>query len=705
MKEIAFWYLINGTKAIEICKKLAGNKILVISFILMSSFSWSVISGQNCSDKVDVFKGSTTKVVDIKEVSVKADLMNKLYSKNIIVLKNDEIQKIATENFINVLDQLPGIVKIHDTAFPLVIRGMYGARIHVEKNGIIKSGIDDNGYTLEDINPDVVRNVRLIHGARSVLFGSGSMGGVLLINEGISLNKIGLKCNAKSSYSTNNSEFSEAVKLGHYSENNKYTFAAKITNAGNYHYCQETIVGNSGYSSKNLAASYLHQFKNNASLQIKSDFYSGNREKPLGFQNNPYDYRKFCDKYNVESASKYTNVIDDNNSYTVKVWYNRLNTNQIENELNAGTKQLSIQEIWYNYQETGGFGVQFLKKESDNFHITTGIDGYCNALDKDWEVTDYAHGTHNVNNDYTGEKQGLGGAFCLTEIDKGIDNIGICLRSDIGYLKKDTIHSKTYSCVTGGIDYTHPINASNSYTISFSRHFRFPEPKEAVGKTFGGRGTFTGNPDIEPETSYNLELVSQGKRKHFSYSMNLWGMFFFNRISEQETASYKYTYVNIDKSRLLGIDCTFTYKINNVFTKGTLKSSIVSSYSMGDDVSDSGFLSEGDPLESIPPGRTRFNLDYCYPLLNSSIEIFYTNTWVAPYNRLPSYTIYRSWGQKAQSGYSLSDVGTNINFRIYKKDCECMIICRNVLDKTYNPFGSYLYGVGRDVKVRFTINI
>ena len=119
--------------------------ILLIFFSAAETFCISLSADHNEPDSI-IRR-------NLSEVTVSGSRSESLIMINAVTMRASEIEEVNTENFINVVEQLPGIMKIHDATFPLIIRGMYGSRIHVEKNGIIKTGISKKGYSLEDIIP------------------------------------------------------------------------------------------------------------------------------------------------------------------------------------------------------------------------------------------------------------------------------------------------------------------------------------------------------------------------------------------------------------------------------------------------------------------------------------------------------------------------------------------------------------------------
>ncbi|WP_243346841.1 TonB-dependent receptor [Parabacteroides sp. FAFU027] len=655
------------------------------------------------ADTLKVKSVTKNKEVRLQEVSVNGFRQEKLKAKNAVILTPKDISAVASENFINVVDQLPGIVKVNETTFPLLIRGMYGSRIHVEKNGMVKTGIDQSGYKLEDINPNDVSDVQLLHGARSIAYGNGSVGGVLLINEKLSFKKKGFNGNAKLAYGSNNNEQTADTRFCYANSSNVFTVGGRYTLADNFHYPDQVEALNSAYSYKNLSTKLAHKFKGQSIIEWDNNYYSGQREKPLGFQNNPYDYRTFFDRYNIESSLKFRTTIANGTSVNTNLWYNGLNTDQRQDQVNAGTKLLAIREMIYSFKQAGGFKVNASKKIARYWVGEAGADAYTDYLCQDHGTDDIKHNTSSLYKYYSEQQQTIGGIYGIAEYEKEKHQIGLSLRGDYGNLKKDSIHSKSYYNVTGGIDWSYKFRPWLQNDLSLSRHFRFPIPMEAIGVFYGGRGTFVGNPDIEPETCYNIEWVVKGELKHLMYTLNGWASFFHNRISEYELFTNKYTYINIAKARLYGFDGSLTAFTGDKKRAGKAELTINATYAYGDDVTNDGYLGKGSPLEGIPPGRIRNKLQYYKSWKNVEPSVFIIFSYIASYDRLPEYSVTKTWGQNARNAYPLWDAGLNIHLPKALNGTTFSLLVNNMLDTSYLPYGGYLRGIGRNFKT--TVNV
>jgi outer membrane receptor protein involved in Fe transport len=120
-------------------------------------------------------------------------------------------------------------------------------------------------------------------------------------------------------------------------------------------------------------------------------------------------------------------------------------------------------------------------------------------------------------------------------------------------------------------------------------------------------------------------------------------------------------------------------------------------------VSSDGFLSKGTPLEGIPPGRIRSKLQYFKSWKYVEPSVFVVFSYIASYDRMPESSVTKSWGQNARNAYALWDAGFNLYFPKALKGITMSLLVNNALDTSYLPYGGYLRGIGRNVKL--TVNV
>ncbi|MFM2292517.1 MAG: hypothetical protein RIS29_2330 [Bacteroidota bacterium] len=78
-------------------------------------------------------------------------------------------------------------------------------------------------------------------------------------------------------------------------------------------------------------------------------------------------------------------------------------------------------------------------------------------------------------------------------------------------------------------------------------------------------------------------------------------------------------------------------------------------------------------------------------------------SYIASYDRLPDYAVTKSWGQNARNAYGLWDAGVNLNFPTVMKGITVSGLVNNALDTSYLPYGGYLRGMGRSVKITLSM--
>lgn len=137
------------------------------------------------------FVHANSEVTQFEEVVVTANKIEQPLSKvagSIAVIKGDDLEKKGATELYDSLNSEPGVSVTGGAGRPqnITIRGMTGNRIVIIKDGVKSS----DGYGASDINDKVGRNsfdlsnvksIEVIKGASSSVYGSGAIGGVVIV--------------------------------------------------------------------------------------------------------------------------------------------------------------------------------------------------------------------------------------------------------------------------------------------------------------------------------------------------------------------------------------------------------------------------------------------------------------------------------------------------------------------------------------------
>ncbi|WP_028111904.1 TonB-dependent hemoglobin/transferrin/lactoferrin family receptor [Ferrimonas kyonanensis] len=153
-------------------------KLSPLSLALMSAMATTAACGEEAA-------------TEFNEVVVTANKVSQSLSKtagSVAVIDADTIEREGATELYDVLNREPGVAVTGGAGRPqnIVIRGMTGNRIAVVKDGIRVT----DGYGANDLNDNVGRNsfdlsevkqIEVVKGASSSVFGSGAIGGVVMV--------------------------------------------------------------------------------------------------------------------------------------------------------------------------------------------------------------------------------------------------------------------------------------------------------------------------------------------------------------------------------------------------------------------------------------------------------------------------------------------------------------------------------------------
>ncbi|MEP1779858.1 TonB-dependent receptor [Reichenbachiella sp.] len=603
---------------------------------------------------------------------------------------------LEDDHFIDVFARGKGTFKVHEQNYPLVVRGLVGSRVRIERNGQLMTGFDQTGYLADDLNPRNLHSVRLLHGARSVIYGTGSIGGVLLVEDGAVLFE---KQRALSlGYFSNNRQQTYAVNLGDVIGKSGLNFSGLFKRANNFQYADGAEAEHSAFSAGSLSLGYALK-TSKLHLEWRGNWHKGDWERPRGFQNNPLELRDLRTRYRIGSDLKLKWHFSKELVFENRLWYGQYDIQQ--NRTNFASDFNTVNSFENRNYTQRSYGVRSVLSGSiTQWNFEVGFDYYRllfeeKRLEEDLQPT-------LTQEEKVSRSDAAGGLFGL--IEHGLDKhlLLFSVRGDLAKLgSEDQVN--TFSKFTFGAMYQYSFRTIVNSSISLSRHFRYPETIESTGVFTGGRGVFYGNADINPETSYNLEWDFYGRRKAFSYEVGLWVSFINNRITETLVNSGSYTYTNLSESRIEGIDCQLTYSVSDLTKEDNLAIELSGSVIRGSVVD--GFLGNGEPLIGIPPARANLRLIYKKNIkVLGALSFSIGASQVGNFNRLPKEVVRSIWGVNEAEHYFLLDLGLSLR---HQSESSAVVIgtkTTNLLDKAYFPFGTHIMGKGRDLRVFLSID-
>jgi outer membrane cobalamin receptor len=614
---------------------------------------------------------------------------------------NGKDRQTGTEtNLSNALDHLPGVFKIHEAGYPLVYRGMTANRLRIERNGTLRTGVVDQGYLTDDINPGTVGSIRVVRGIESTLFGSGAIGGVIQINE-TPFSQLSNSGSLYLSYGSNHGGTNLGADLSRKSELNGFRLAARTSNLGNFKFGNGETAENSEQDQKNLNLALFKRNKSNThQLTVSANYSNSDTERPQGFQNNPFELRRYRNRYtsqvNIASqlAMKSGAVLKQN------LWGLWLETDQEFRSFNGDFSALNVFEN-RNYDKSAfGYRGTLALQPRRNISLQLGADFIGSRLDQKNVRDDYISDNYGITSFEQKRTGQMAGVFGLAEykFDKAI--LGLSLRADLATIGTGE-QSEQFQALTGGLELTLGRNPELNNTFSFTRKFRYPSQLESVGVLFGGRGVFYGNPAIKPEFGYQLEWTQLRRlNNQLNWSLSGWLALFENRIAEFPLGNSEFTYRNLDQARTFGLEMRVDYSFPGADEYSVSTLSLSTTITQGDDLEGDGLFSKGTPLLGIPPGRVRLSSLHKTQLSQrATLKATGNLDYIFAYNRLPSGTIRQTFGVMETESYLLADLNLSLGYQFNKNTIDFGLNLTNLTNSAYFPFGARIMGMGRNFTV------
>ena len=624
--------------------------------------------------------------------------------------------KGSSANIANALDHLPGFFKVQNNNYSLVYRGFYGNRLRIEQNGARRTGVTaSGGFFGEDVNPENISQISIVNGVDKAIYGSGAMGGVVLMDEWRTPSKN--SASVYQSYATNNSLLISGLKTTLADHRKGVTISLRNSQSGDYQIPVDGFgngsgnvpVNHSAYEQSSVSvAGFLRDPSGKHLLNLIQKASKGLWERPQGFQNNPFELRSFRNKHNYQTDLRH--VYNDQGKWRIKqqVSLQFMETDQIQRSFNATMENLNIERTRTYLKSTQGYRVTASWNTSSPWKMEFGLDGYRSVLDE-------RESENNMINDFVTNDEPVsvrrdlqGGLFALLGNSRKDWYYRLATRLDIGEIASDD-NRQTLTVVTGGLEAGWQVSKLLSSRWSLGRFFRYPSQLEATGVVFGGRGTFFGNPEIQPEYSYQLEWQLSGKRQNLSYQLTSWYTYFDGRISEVPTGNNTFTYENVANAQNIGLEFVLNQRFllppssSSVTTPTETSSRAISvmltgTYIIGDELSEGIFSEAVDPLLGTPPSRWSFMTRYEGRWLQTDWSIHSRLDRVHRFDRLPTGFINQTFGVVEVPAYWLLNVGVEMEKEISRYQLHLGINGTNLTNSRYSPFGTRVPEMGRNLQ-------
>ena len=647
--------------------------------------------------------GQTSDTVKLKEVVISGD--HQTIEKTLIP---PHLISGTSPNIADALNQLPGFFKVQANNYSITYRGQYGNRLRVEQNGNRRSGVTpEGGYFAEDINPSDINEVKVVSGARKVIYGSGSSGGIIQLNDVDNFEKTSTTDHQiYTAYGSSNKNRILGMTTSLQKARIKLKVSGRFQGTDDYKTGDGTTVNNSSYQQNNLSLKMLIKNKNAKSLwDFSQQINNGNWNRPQGFQNNPLELRNFKNDYNSQTTVKHTSSVRPTIKLSNRASLLLLQTDQSIRSFNSDMTDINVERIRTYTKRTVDYEFATDFALGDNTSMQGGIDLYYSSLEELNSEDNYINNTF-IENELIDERLDYqGGIFGLVDYKLAHLSVTGALRWDIASIGNQD-QMRTFSAATGGIDLTVMFSDFIKSTWSLGRFFRYPTQQEAVGVFFGGRGTFLGNADIKPEYSHQLDWSVSGVKNKFSYKVTAWFHHFSGRITPIPTGENEFTYQNVENARTIGAEWLLSHHSQNSNDRHHFILNLSGTVLKGDVLAESSLSETIEPLVGIPPARIRlFGIFIVKVNEKSSLSTEAGLEKVADFSRLPDRFINQTFAVVPTAGYLLLNAGIEYTRQICQNKLSLSVRGTNLSNTNFFPFGTRVADMGRNillaVKYRF----
>lgn len=681
-------YTVTKDKTFEFKAIPAGEYTLKMSALGYESVSKNVRVRPDSITKVNIQLTARKNTLDEVVIIDRQTGLNAKTPYNFVPVSLDRIVgKSDPSGVMGVLREVPGvygaefgqgIVKpfIRGLGFSRVVTIYQGNKLENQQWGA------DHGLGVNDLG---VKEVDIIKGPASVLYGSGALGGVILIKDDEFYKDADkLSGNLGTSFNSVSNGLRGFASLGKRFENDLY-FGTDLAyeDHADYRAGNGDLIGNSRYD---VATARFHigmdkeDFENKLSLSFNS--------QNLGIiEDDELEDPSTTTRNDREEQLPYQEVTD------VLVAYNqRIDHDSFESVFHLShhyndRKEIETAEdlIDLGFKQHNTFYNARVNFDTGDFTHNIGLQG--NYLDNEnqEDVLDIL-----IPDAYYTEN----GAYYRINYEWGSYFFQGALRYDHRYVKADASDDQfvdagfvlpgepesrtltsTFSGLTGSIGVTREMGKGQKMKMNLSSGFRSPDLAElySFGQHPGTNRFEIGNADFDREQSFQLDLNYALNRDRFRLDWSVFGsridnyIFFSDTGNVQEESGLQIWQYQQVQAQLYGSEFALQYvALANRQLKLNLGAALVRGVNKDID----------EPLTFIPPDNINFRAEYGFGELQKT-SLFLSSRSVARQDRPGP-------NEEETPGYTLLDVGLKRQFKLWEAhELEASLSFKNVLDENY----------------------
>lgn len=483
------------------------------------------------------------------------------------VITAETLEEKMAANVVEALAGLTGVSSIGSGGFSLVpsVRGLARRRVLLMVDNARLFSDRRTGPSASFISPEDIGKIEVLRSPSSVFYGSDAIGGAvnILTREPESQQALRGKINAK--FGTVNQEKGLGFSLSGTKSHLGYYFSLQGVDAENYNSPRGEVL-QSQFTQSNFLGKLRYQTEKR---EVEGEFLLA-RGRNIG-------------KPIKDSATKPTWYPQENQNLAQFRWREKgiwgdadfsfslfANPNFLETKSETITTYKAKES--YSKTESTDFGSQIslAKKIGSSFRLTAGADFYgrqsAEAMNTDTSYDDQGRVTNTFKETpySNGSRRDLG-VFISGDFD-GFKNFDLVSGIRLDFLSTQAnpgggaeIAKSNNQALTGFIASSVKLAEKVVFFANFSRAYRAPDLNELYYTGVTGRGFIIANPDLKPEASFSLDtgLKFIGKR----FFGGLYGFIYEikDMIERYRVAEKTYTYGNIEKGRIQGLELETEY--------------------------------------------------------------------------------------------------------------------------------------------------
>jgi outer membrane receptor protein involved in Fe transport len=519
------------------------------------------------------------------------------------VVLAENIQKTMAPNIAEALDSLPGVTELGSGGFSLVpsIRGLARRRVLLMIDNARLSSDRRTGSSASFISPEDVGRVEVLRSPSSVFYGSDAIGGVVHILTREPGGGAGFRGRINTRFGTVNQEKGAGLSFAGGPQSLGYYFSFQGVDAEDYR-SSEAEVLQSRYSQASILGKIRHQ---TGKREISGSFLLA-RGQDIG-------------KPNRDGAAKPTWYPHENQNLLQLHWIEKKIWGEGDlsfhvfanpNFLEMRTDTIASYKSKESYSKTRStdYGVQlsFARRMASHFQLTAGLDWYGRAgaeavntekaLDPQGEVIKTFEEWP-----YTEAERRDFGLFVSGDYN-GIRGLDLVAGLRLDFLRSRAnpgggTELKRYNdrAMTGFTAASVKLTDKLILFANVSRAFRAPDLNELFYSGITGRGFIIANPGLTPESSLSLDGGLKFIERRVFIGLYGFSYEIKDMIERYRVVEKTYTYGNIEKGRIQGLELEWEYFPWPGF-------SLFGNLAMLDGKS----LKTDAPLNDIPPQRLHF---------------------------------------------------------------------------------------------------